>query len=179
MKPLAGFREEWFGEFSQHVLADLVRGVADVPGLLVEIGSWEGRSTVAMANAAFPRTIQAVDTWQGSPSELSEKLAQHRDVFAQWQANIEMLTRSNVVAHRMGWRDFVPTVSEPLALCFIDAEHSYIEVRDNLLAVIPLMSPGGIICGDDVLHPPVRQALTEVLGEWSEAASLFIWQVPA
>ncbi|MEI6231355.1 MAG: hypothetical protein WCP81_11530, partial [Actinomycetes bacterium] len=57
--PLAGFTEEWFNEFSQHVLADLVRGVRDVPGLLVEIGSWQGRSTVAMANAAFPRTIQA------------------------------------------------------------------------------------------------------------------------
>jgi hypothetical protein len=178
MTPVAGFHEEWFSEFSQHVLADLVRGVVDVPGLIVEIGSWEGRSTVAMANAAFPRMVHAVDTWQGSPFEISAGLAQRRDVFAQWSTNIEMLTRSNVVAHRMGWREFVPTVTEPLALCFIDAEHSYLEVRDNLLAVIPLMSPGGIICGDDVHHPPVRQALTEVLGEWLQEASLFIWQVP-
>lgn len=173
------FNEEWFGESSQQVLASLVNKVSNINGQIIEIGSWEGRSTCALANAAFPRKIHAVDTWNGSPNEISQTLATDRDIYSQWVMNIKSLTKGNVTPHKMGWRDYIPSVTEPIALCFIDAEHTYIEVRDNLLAIMPLMAPGGIICGDDVHHPPIRQALSEVLGEWSESATLFIWEVPS
>lgn len=171
------FTEEWFGQASQDVLSGLVRSVVDVPGMLLEIGAWEGRSTCAMANAAHPRVVHTVDTWAGSPGEVSSALASQRDVFATWQTNVAELTQGNVEAHRMGWREFVPTIAEPVALAFIDAEHSYKEVRDNVRALIPLVAPGGILCGDDQHHPPVRKALAELLpaDDVYCHASLWIW----
>ena len=174
------FTEEWFSQFSQDVLAGLVRSVAEVPGLIVEIGAWEGRSTVAMANAAHPRLVHTVDTWAGSPGEISADLAARRDVFATWKANVAELTAGNVIAHQCGWRDFVPTITEPVALAFIDAEHTYTEVRDNVLALLPHIAPGGILCGDDQHHPPIRQALTELLSadDVNCNASLWIWRKP-
>lgn len=176
--------ENWFDTPSQNALADLVRDVADVDGLLVEIGSWEGRSTIAMANAAYPRCVKAIDTWQGSPGEITANLAAKRDVFAKFNANIEHYTRGNVDPYVMGWRKWVdrwenfPDVR--FALVFIDAEHTYREVFDNVMAVRLLMSPGGIICGDDAHHPPIREALDEIFGldTLEYQATLWIHRVP-
>jgi len=175
---VAGFHEEWFGEASQRALAGLVRGVERVPGLLVEFGSWEGRSTCAMANAAHPRTVCAVDTWAGSPGEISASLASRRDVFAQWQANVTQWTKGNVTPYVMGWREFMESEAGPIALAFIDAEHTYVEVRDNITAVLEHIQPGGVICGDDAHHPPVMEAVRELLAPVEMAASLWIWRAP-
>ena len=173
-----GFHEEWFGDASQAVLANLVQAVAGVPGVLVEFGSWEGRSTCAMARAAYPRQVLAVDTWEGSPGEISAKLAAQRDVFAQWQANVRQWTRGNVEPCVMGWREFMATRPEPIALAFIDAEHTYREVFDNIAALLPHIQPGGVICGDDAHHPPVMEAVRELLAPVEMAASLWIWRAP-
>jgi hypothetical protein len=176
---VASFHEQWFAEPSQVALSRLVENVADVDGLLVEFGAWEGRSTCAMANAAHPRIVQSVDTWRGSPGEVSEELAGKRDVFAQWLANVAYYTRGNVRAHRMGWRQYMHTIpGQRIALAFIDAEHSYVEVHDNIAALLPHMASGGIICGDDNHHPPIRQALADTLGPFEEAATLWAWRAP-
>ncbi len=175
------FHEDWFPEPCQTVLAKLVGIVKDVPGHLIEIGAWEGRSTVAMANAGYPRTVHTCDTWEGSGHEISAQLATERDVYAEWQTNVRELTQGNVVGYRCGWRDFVPTIDGPIALAFIDAEHTRQEVADNVRALIPLMAPGGIICGDDAHHPPVQEGVFDVVPEDDVyvLAALWIWQMPS
>ncbi len=176
-RPDVTFTEDWFGAPSCEALARLVKRVADVPGLIVEIGSWEGRSTIAMANAAYPRQVEAVDTWAGSPGEISADLARDRDVYATWCQNVVKATKGNVLEHVMGWRDYFPTIDQPVALVFIDAEHTYEEVRDTIEAFRPLMAPGGIICGDDVHHPPIVRAVVDTLGsDVTVDASLWIWK---
>ncbi len=157
------FTEEWFDSTSQDRLATLARSVDALAGIVVEIGSWEGRSTCVLANAIRPRPVIAVDTWNGSPGEISAELAAQRDVYGQFITNVKTLTGGNVIPVRKGWREFVPTITDPVALCFIDAEHTYEEVRDNIVAILPLMAPGGVICGDDAGHPPVREAVLELL----------------
>jgi predicted O-methyltransferase YrrM len=173
------FTEDWFGVDSCDALAAIVRGVANVPGRLVEIGAWEGRSTIAMAVAAWPRLVHSIDTWAGSPGEISAELAAERDVFTRWKANIKAATKGNVIPHRGDWRDHVPHVDEPIALAFIDAEHTYTEVHDTLTELLPKMAPGGIICGDDAHHRPVQQAVLEVLGsDVFTVATMWLYQVP-
>ena len=173
--PLAQFHEEWFCELSQQVLADLGR---EAPaGEVVEIGSWEGRSSVALANAIHPRMLHCVDTWAGSPGEVSEVLAAERDVFAQFEANIAAWTDGNVEVHRCDWREWFP---ESCALVFIDATHTRAEVRDAIAAYLPLMVSGGIVCGDDMGDREVRAGVCDVLplAEVSAHGSLWIWRKP-
>lgn len=170
------FGEQWFGPDSQAVLADLYRRVADLEGAVIEVGCWTGRSTVALANACVPLVVNAVDTWAGSPGEISEQLAAERDVFAQFQSNIATYTAGNVAVHRMDWRTYFETTSEPIRFLHIDAAHTYAEVRDNIEAALPLLVPGGIIAGDDVHHPPVVRAVIDVLGDAATAATLWYWQ---
>ena len=143
------FTENWFHNESCDRLAQLARQVDHIPGVIIEIGSWEGKSTCVLANAIRPRIVHAVDTWQGSPNEISAELAAERDVHATFANNVKVLTGGNVVEHRMGWREYMAGHGGPIALVFIDAEHTYREVYDTITAVLPFMSPGGVICGDD------------------------------
>lgn len=169
------FTENWFGQSSQQVLAGLVAEIADVDGRIIEIGSWEGRSTVVLANSTS-RTIHAVDTWKGCAADETGRLAAARDVHAAWQANIATATAGNVVEHRMDWRDYHD--NSPVALLFIDAEHTYREVIDTIDAYLPLMAPGAVMCGDDASHPPVWQAVTERFPDAERAAAMWIVRFP-
>lgn len=171
------FGEQWFSEESQAALVDLLSLTDAVPGAIVEVGSWTGRSTVALANACYPSMVHAVDTWKGSPGEISSELAAERDVYAEFQQNIRDLTRLNVLPHRMGWRMWFATNRRPIRFLFIDAEHTYKEVADNIGAALPLMSPGGIICGDDQHHPPIREAVLEAFPDAGVIATLWFAQV--
>jgi hypothetical protein len=158
------FTEEWFGEASQQTLAELYELVVGLRGHIVEIGCWEGRSTCALANACSPHVVRAVDTWQGSPGEISEQLAAERDVYATFLENVAALTTGNVRPFRMSWRDYFAERAGPIRFLHIDATHTYEEVRDNILAALPHMVPGAVICGDDAHHPPVQRAVIETLG---------------
>ena len=66
----------------------------DLEGAVVEIGCWEGRSTVVIANAYYPETVTAIDTWRGHFTEGANhetvKLAGERDVFAGFQHNVRV-----------------------------------------------------------------------------------------
>lgn len=172
--PVPAFHEEWFGAASQDVLARLARSVEDVPGEIIEVGSWEGRSTVALANAVCPRKVHAVDTWAGSPGEVSAELASRRDVFAQFASNVQQWTRGNVVTHRMGWRQYAPKV-DTVAFLFVDAEHTYTEVFDNVTAFLPKLSPGAVVCGDDAHHPPIQEALADLFGVENVTVEATVW----
>lgn len=167
------FIEEWFGPASQEALADLYELVRPLDGDVVEVGCWQGRSTIALANACWPDLVHAVDTWQGSPGEISADLAAQRDVFAEFTANIEASTAGNVRPHRMGWRDYFAEIDRPVKFLHIDAEHTYIEVRENIEAALKVAMPGAVICGDDVHHPPISQAVIELFPDANVIASLW------
>lgn len=169
------FTEEWFSVYDQEALTECARSVADLNGAVIEIGSWEGRSTITLAAAIWPCQMHAVDTWEGSPGEISEELAASRDVYATFLANIAEATAGNVIPHRMGWREFMADWTDPIRLVFIDAEHTYTEVRDNILACLPHMVAGGVICGDDAHHPPVRQAVVDTLGNAFQTSKVWHW----
>lgn len=170
----AKFTEAWFPLESCTALARLARSVSHLSGAIIEVGCWEGRSTCALANAVHPEIVHAVDTWQGSPSEISAVLAAKRDVFATFAHNVRATTAGNVHAHRMGWREFFGIFDGPTKFVHIDAEHTYSEVADNIDVITPLMVHGGVICGDDFHHPPVRQAVLERFPNAEREATLWV-----
>ena len=172
------FGEQWFSAASQSALQKLAWSVQHLSGAIIEVGCWTGRSTVALARAVDPETVHAVDTWAGSPGEISSELAAERDVFAQFARNIQNMTNGNVHAHRLGWREFFKVFDGPTKFCHIDAEHSYLEVAENIEAVLPLMVPGGVLCGDDAHHGPVMSAVMDTLGSCAREASLWVWRAP-
>jgi predicted O-methyltransferase YrrM len=52
---------------------------------------------------------------------------------------------------------------ESLDFVFVDANHSYDSVREDLLAWMPKVKPGGWVMGHDINWPSVKQAADELI----------------
>jgi hypothetical protein len=174
------FHENWFPqEKAEATLAAAELAPAD--GDCIEVGCWEGRSTVLLANALYPRTLHVIDHFVGDlarPDSEVTTAARERDVQAVFVNNMETLTRGNYVLHVMGWRDFFKTYTGRIGFIHIDGEHTYREVHDNVVAASAHLVPGGVMCGDDYGRRPVRRALRETLGEVSNRKATWWWQAP-
>lgn len=187
----ARFHEDWYPPEQLLRLSGLCESVRALRGAVLEIGCWEGRSTVAMAHACHPETVWAIDTWRGNedehPSHVSVQLAGRRDVHRQFLQNIAELTGGNVRAVRQDCHAFLKTWREPVRLAHLDASHDYDSVRRTLEALLPWTVPGGVLCGGDFLSAcasrrdldgGVERAVREALPGFETSFNLWWWRKP-
>jgi predicted O-methyltransferase YrrM len=133
---------------------------------IAEIGSWQGRSTTALAENT-PGIVFAVDTWLGSEEHTPEQIGPEGWLFQQFSQNMRglpvlpvMSTSAAAAEHfqRMGFRIF--------DMIFIDGAHDVQNVKADIAAWHRLLQPGGILCGHDFGNwPGLEEAVIESLGE--------------
>ncbi|QSJ20799.1 class I SAM-dependent methyltransferase [Nostoc sp. UHCC 0702] len=122
--------------------------------VIVEIGSFKGRSTVAMAYACVgsERKIYSIDTWDGNESDFAE-----RQFFEIWQQNIQANSLSQYVTPLRGYSHDVLTRWDELTdgkaidFIFIDGSHQYLDVLKDFEMSFPLVKDGGWIAFHDVI----------------------------
>jgi Methyltransferase domain len=150
------------------------------PRIVAEMGVWKGASVVRMASRMKALGIEgvviAVDTWLGSwdhwVQEHFEKLG-----FLNGRSTLQNIFMTNVITQ--GLEDYVVPLpldslnavqvlrhhGIQLDLLHLDGAHDYNSVRCDLGAWWPLISPGGILIGDDYYRngawPGVRRAFDE------------------
>lgn len=120
----------------------------------VEVGSWKGRSTVFMANAIAGSgkdiLFYAVDTWEGSDEP------EHRDdpdidrLFEVFTGNITPVRRYVRPIQKPSIEAAMMFPVESLDFVWLDAGHSYEDVKADIAAWRPRMKPGSVMGGDDV-----------------------------
>jgi glycosyltransferase involved in cell wall biosynthesis len=140
--------------------------------IIVEIGSWFGRSTSYMGSLIkeSDKNIKfySVDTWEGSDEEphhktISELKSQGKNLFDEYLNNLEDCGVSDYV---------IPVVStsidaakqfddNSIDFLHIDASHDYENVLADISAWYPKVKPGGLITGDDYIWDGVKQAVDE------------------
>lgn len=139
--------------------------------LLVEVGSWKGRSAaymgVEIANSGKNVEFCCIDPWQdGGPDLVGTKFETKR----QGQLYDEFLHYTKPVAQfikpmRMTSLEAVELFEdESVDFLMIDGDHNYPVVKQEIQAYLPKMKKGGIISGDDYLWPGVTQSVEETLG---------------
>ena len=154
--------------------------------LVVEIGSWHGRSTKALAEGC-PGRVVAVDHFEGSPNDPSFALAEASAVGAGLEAR-EAFHRNLREELASGKVDLRQTDSVRAAahwngdgspdLVFIDGSHDTESVRQDIRAWLPLVRKGGLLSGHDATDPRVRAALDDELPGWQMAGAGSIWEYP-
>ncbi len=152
---------------------------------IVEVGSWKGRSTKALAMAT-PGVVYAVDNWKGSPGgdlteiEATEKGAEN--ILAEFKRNLApeiaagkvgIIHADHAEAASMGKAHMGGNVAD---MVFIDGEHNYEAVKRDIENFLPLVKQGGLICGHDLCptHPGVEKAVVELLPS-SSVRAVTIW----
>lgn len=172
----------WMWEYELQWLADQ----ATKYNKIVEIGSWRGRSTRALADNT-PGTVTAVDGFVGSPfdtpngmwPDMKAQLAGKPEdwVYNEFMQNTGYLP--NVRTFRMLSLDGAEHLKdEQFDMIFIDAGHDYEHVKQDILAWRPLLASGGCFSGHDYFPgcPGVMQAVDELVPNFKKGGGS-IWYV--
>lgn len=132
-------------------LLRLLRSVGRENMMIAEIGSWKGGSTSILALAAtqLHGKVFCIDPWMDSPSCPRQEA----------KSNSLSLFRANMI--RLGvWGAVYPMMMDSeaaskifadgiLDLVFIDADHHYEHVKQDILGWLPRLKASGLLCGHD------------------------------
>lgn len=160
---------------------------------IIEVGSWHGKSSRALAdNLMLNGRLICVDHWKGSfverESNHASALGEDGDAaYLEFLGNMADLPLDKVYPLRLSSRNAAKFLSErpgiKADMIFIDAGHIYEEVKADILAWLPLLNEGGMMCGHDMFHvnnvwPGVGQAVNEIFGlNVKQAPNTSIWMV--
>jgi len=150
---------EWPPKIEFMDLPELVKKVRDLEGSILEVGCWEGNSTVSLANNCFPETLICNDTWlttfRGNDVfgtvHVSEETLKGKDIYTAFVDTMNIKTQQNYIIYRQDWLEWLTQFEGSIKFIHINAYHDYKSVFQTLKLVIPKMVKGGIICGDDYL----------------------------
>lgn len=133
---------------------------------VVEIGSWKGRSTVALALGLCGRgngRVYAIDPHTGSREHID---AYGRvDTFSDFLQNIDKAGLADVVepirttSHEASVRFERNSVN----VLFIDGSHEYQDVLTDIEDWAPILADTAVVAFNDPLYPGVYRALRDVV----------------
>ncbi len=125
-------------------------------GVIVEIGSWEGKSTICLGLGSKQNKqgkIYAIDPHEGS-TEHKESFGKV-NTFKNFDNNIRNAGVANLVQPLvMSSHQAVKKVKEPIELLFIDGAHDYESVKQDYLDWAPKVIDGGVIAFHDTVSWP-------------------------
>ncbi len=149
--------EGWLGPEEGRLLRRLA-AAADPDGSIVEIGSWQGRSTIWLAaGAAAGRgaRVFAIDPHVGTSlrreGESTEHLLRRNLARAGVDDRVEVVVATSEQA-AAGWRG-------PISLLWIDGDHEYESVRRDLELWEPHLLPDAVVALHDTFVWPGPERL--------------------
>lgn len=142
----------------------------------VEVGCHRGKSSsflaVEIANSRKKIELHCIDIWLD--------VAQ-RDAFLE---NMKPVRKYYTKAYHSSSMDAVHLfLNESVDFVFLDAFHSYEEVRNDIAHWLPKVKPGGVLAGHDYFDDPtvwpgVRKAVDEVLLNFRVSEFCYIHEKP-
>ncbi len=128
--------------------------------LIVEFGSFHGRSTRALADNNFDGRIWAVDIW--NVGQINNDLGQSISTYS-LPYFLNNLKDHIETGHVIPIRNFSSNFTLPFKvdMVFIDADHTYEGCRKDILQAMKLLKPNGLLCGHDYgdVWPEVRKVV--------------------
>lgn len=121
---------------------------SDADGEIVEIGSDQGKSTIALSwgasRNARPCEVHAVDPFLDG---VDSSGAARQNLF---EENLAKFKAVNITLHRMFSGDYRRERKTPVRVLFVDAAHDYLNSCYDFLAWRELISPEGFLAAHDV-----------------------------
>lgn len=147
---------------------------------IVEVGSFLGRSTRAMADNTSG-LVFAFDDWFG-PRDINLDGREHcYEVFVKNMSDLIDYGKVIVIKGDHGDISVIPEWLSP-DMVFIDGSHEYESVKRDIYTWKAKLASGGLLCGHDAQLPGVRQALDESCPGWEVSCSTEfgtqIWSMP-
>lgn len=152
--------------------------------IIIEIGTWKGRSTAAMAEHTNG-IVYTIDHFAGSPdlhtTRMKECIETPGSVEDAARTNLaQFVSDGRVVIIADDSRTAAPTLRQLLAgrfadMLFVDGDHTQPRVVDDIRTYAPFLRPGGMLCGHDRDEWGVQDALRECGITYDETPGTTIW----
>jgi len=144
-----------------------------------EIGTWKGAYARRMITICQPRELRLIDPylfideypdrWYGGLEAKSQ--ADMDEIFDKVKHEMEALAgdKTKVIFERGMSADVLPQLAdESLDWAYVDGNHSYEFVKQDIEELIPKIKTGGLLMGDDLQWPSIERAVNKVLEEQSD-----------
>lgn len=167
----------WFDY--ENIYAQMV-AQAPTQAQFVEVGSWKGKSSAFMAVEILRSHKQikfdCVDTWEGSPEHQAGGAFEDADVIT--GTLFDEFLKNMLPVHMFYKAVRLTSVqasqlydNKSLDFVFLDGDHSYESVHEDIQAWLPKVKLGGFIGGHDYgppgLFPGVAQAVHELCANFT------------
>lgn len=133
-------------------LVRLIQKVKVKHPLVVEVGSWTGFSTALLANEIQGKgKVFTVDHWEGNPGTPTGRDASLRDVYGVFKSNLIRIGVWDTVYPLVMDSETASTIFKDgmLDFVFIDADHRYESIKQDIKLWLPKLKKGGILAGHD------------------------------
>jgi predicted O-methyltransferase YrrM len=176
-------------------LYELAKGLTEPKPRAVEIGSWQGKSTICIARGLRdkPQTmLTCIDPFDASgDNESSDEYGNRATDLGgplrrAFEENLKAADVRDIVDVRPGLsHEHAASFKEPIDLLFLDGNHSYESVRRDFEEWAPKIRAGGFLAMHDVVHPVhtgPRQVVDECIAnnpDWTNGHyvdSMFVTQ---
>lgn len=157
--------EGWLSEREARVIYDAARACTG-RGVIVEIGSWQGRSTIVLGDAsrAGKRVkIHAIDPHVNSYVH-EDFLGKDISTFEIFQNNIRLAGIDDLVEPIVKKsEDAVVGWNKPIEFLWIDGDHRYSEVKKDFDLWSPFVVEGGTVAFHDATYDDVKRFTFEAV----------------
>ncbi|MEM7175748.1 MAG: class I SAM-dependent methyltransferase [Chlamydiota bacterium] len=149
---------------------------------IVEIGVFKGKNA-RMLRELFPEAhLYLVDPWSPDFSYLSQggPVAAQREVYTKAFSNVKTMFKNDLrtTIIRKPSNAAAPDIPNDIDLIFIDANHDYSCVKQNIITYLPKLRSRSILAGHNYGHqrlPGVKQAVDEIFGSNCYLGQDFVW----
>lgn len=145
----------WLTEPSANLLYSLAKNCRG-KGVIIEIGSWKGKSTLALGfgSMAGKRTkIIAIDPHTGSPFERRLFKGKKIWTYEEFKKNIKDAKMNGIIIPKvMTSEDVEKNWKIPVELLWIDGSHVYKDVKKDFEIWFPHLIEGGYVVMDDTIN---------------------------
>ncbi len=169
------------GWFNMHEAYDQLVNICEDDDIIVEIGSFMGRSTSYLAtnivNSEKKIKVFCIDTFEGSTEHGSLNIP--KDFYQEFEKNVQPFIDEGFVIPMKGRSDDPQTINffadKSVKGIIVDGAHEYDAVKEDILNWWPKLKEDGYMVGDDIMLPSVRQAAQDALGNLN-IANLYMLQ---
>ncbi len=138
------------GWFNYHETYDFLLSTINDGGTFVECGAWLGKSSSYLCDKAEDRIkIFIVDSWLGSENEMdtSYNLTKKQDAYSVFLEN--MGERNFVSVRKLSTEAVLDFEDGSCDVIFIDMNHTYEHVLQDISMWLPKVKNGGYLAGHD------------------------------
>ena len=147
-----------------------------------EVGVAGGRTTsYILSRCPSLKRLYAVDLWQNVPPTFGGgtqyRTWDHEEIYKWFNKRVDPYRDRLIVIREVSWVAADHVEDNSLDFVFIDADHEYRSVVNDIEAWTPKIRPGGVLSGHDTHFPGVKKAIDELIPGWNEAGVDHVWWI--